>query len=66
LPDGSGIALMAKLRELHGLRGIAITGYGMEEDIARSYQAGFVGHLVKPVSIAELRRALAKLDFSKQ
>jgi CheY-like chemotaxis protein len=65
LPDGSGIHLMEKLRNMYGLRGIAISGYGMEEDIARSYQAGFVEHLVKPVSVAELRRVLAKLDLSK-
>jgi CheY-like chemotaxis protein len=61
LPDGSGIHLMEKLRDMYGLRGLAISGYGMEEDIARSYQAGFVEHLIKPVSVAELRRVLAKL-----
>ncbi|HEV2695559.1 MAG TPA: ATP-binding protein [Verrucomicrobiae bacterium] len=64
LPDGSGIHLMEKLRDLYGLRGIALSGYGMEDDIARSYQAGFIHHLVKPVSIVELRRVLAKLDFT--
>ena len=30
LPDGSGFDLMAELRERHGLKGIALTGYGME------------------------------------
>jgi signal transduction histidine kinase/CheY-like chemotaxis protein len=65
LPDGSGIHLMEKLRDMYGLRGIAISGYGMEEDIARSYQAGFIEHMVKPVSVTELRRVLAKLDLSK-
>jgi CheY-like chemotaxis protein len=31
------------------LIGIALTGYGMNEDVARSYEAGFVAHLIKPV-----------------
>ncbi|HEX2852544.1 MAG TPA: chemotaxis protein CheB [Opitutaceae bacterium] len=61
LPDGTGTELMEKLRAAYGLRGIALSGYGMEEDIARSRDAGFITHLVKPVSIAELRRVLAAL-----
>ncbi len=61
LPDGSGTALMERLRDDYGLRGIALSGYGTEQDIARSRDAGFALHLVKPVSIAELRRAIASL-----
>lgn len=58
LPDGDGFALMAELRKEHGLRGIALTGYGMERDVQRAHDAGFVTHLVKPVSIASLEEAL--------
>ena len=61
LPDGSGTELMEKLRASYGLRGIALSGYGMEEDLVRSRQAGFVTHLVKPFSMAELRRVIAEL-----
>jgi CheY-like chemotaxis protein/anti-sigma regulatory factor (Ser/Thr protein kinase) len=61
LPDGTGIELMEQLRARHGLRGIALSGYGMEEDLARSREAGFVAHLVKPVDFAQLRRALKLL-----
>ncbi|HWL16329.1 MAG TPA: ATP-binding protein [Opitutus sp.] len=61
LPDGSGIDLMREMRTTHGLRGIALSGYGMNEDIARSRDAGFVAHLIKPVGMAELRRVLASL-----
>ena len=61
LPDGTGTDLMARLRELHGLRGIALSGYGMEKDTARTRQAGFVAHLVKPVDFNQLRRTLEKL-----
>jgi signal transduction histidine kinase/CheY-like chemotaxis protein len=59
LPDGSGTALMTKLRDTYGLGGIALSGYGMEEDFVRSRAAGFVTHLVKPVTIADLRRSIA-------
>jgi PAS domain S-box-containing protein len=59
LPDGSGFELMSELRRNHGLRGIAMTGYGTENDIARSVTAGFVAHLTKPVRIQELENALA-------
>lgn len=59
LPDGTGAELMAQLRDRHGLRGIALSGYGMEEDFDRTRAAGFVAHLVKPVHFAELQRTLA-------
>jgi DNA-binding response OmpR family regulator len=59
LPDGNGNDLMNELRENYGLRGIALTGYGTEEDIARGQTAGFVTHLIKPVRIQSLEYALA-------
>ena len=62
LPDGTGLQLMEELRSQYRLRGIALTGYGMEEDIARAREAGFIAHLIKPVQINELRSVLAALD----
>lgn len=61
LPDGTGIELMEKLRAEHQLTGVALSGYGMEEDVRRSKAAGFAAHLVKPVNFEELRQALRKL-----
>lgn len=61
LPDASGHELMTELRNRHGLRGIALTGYGMEDDVARSRAAGFVGHIVKPVDYTQLRAAIQSL-----
>lgn len=60
LPDGSGVDLMRTLRERHGLSGIAITGYGMDEDIRASAAAGFVDHLVKPITFQRLAGAIEK------
>ena len=59
LPDGNGNDLMREFQEAYGLKGIALTGYGMEEDIARGEAAGFVTHLIKPVRIQSLENALA-------
>jgi PAS domain S-box-containing protein len=58
LPDGNGNDLMSEFQKKYGLKGIALTGYGMEEDIARGKAAGFVAHLVKPVRIESLENAL--------
>ncbi len=59
LPDGNGYELMNELREAYGLSGIALTGYGMEEDVQQSKRTGFVAHLTKPVRIQSLDEALA-------
>ncbi len=60
LPDGTGFDLMSGLRDQYGLRGIAVSGYGMEEDLRRSREAGFLEHLVKPVDVEKLKAALAR------
>lgn len=58
LPDLSGLDLMRELRDKYGLKGIAVSGYGMEEDIQRSYESGFVQHLTKPIHINQLRHVI--------
>jgi PAS domain S-box-containing protein len=60
LPDGNGFDLMSELRDRYGLQGIAVSGFGMEEDLRRSREAGFREHLVKPVDIDKLRAAIAR------
>ncbi len=60
LPDGSGFDLMQVLRERYGLAGIAVTGYGMEADLRRTREAGFVEHLVKPVTFQRLAGAIER------
>jgi CheY-like chemotaxis protein len=61
LPDGDGIALMELLRTRRPVPGIALSGYGMEHDHARSRAAGFVEHLTKPVDWPRLQAALGRL-----
>ncbi|MEN6451416.1 MAG: PAS domain-containing protein, partial [Thermoguttaceae bacterium] len=60
LPDGSGHDLMRHLRERgHPFPGIALSGYGQEEDVRRSYEAGFATHLTKPASREAVVEAIA-------
>jgi signal transduction histidine kinase/CheY-like chemotaxis protein len=59
LPDGNGYDLMAELSAARPLKGIALTGYGMDHDLADSERAGFTTHLTKPVRIQMIAEALA-------
>ncbi|HYE18611.1 MAG TPA: response regulator, partial [Tepidisphaeraceae bacterium] len=62
LPDRSGLELMVELKRRHtdGLRGIALSGFGMEEDVRQSLAAGFAHHLTKPVSMAQLHATIRR------
>jgi CheY-like chemotaxis protein len=62
LPDGSGIELMRQLKEKHAeLRGIALSGFGMEDDVLRSKEAGFVEHITKPVNFQRLEGVIRRV-----
>ncbi|MEY2539517.1 MAG: hypothetical protein QOG67_3257 [Verrucomicrobiota bacterium] len=61
LPDGSGLDLMRRLRAKHDLSGIALSGYGMDDDRAASKAAGFAEHFTKPLDAERLRLAIERL-----
>jgi signal transduction histidine kinase len=61
LPDGSGLDLMRELRQQRPVAGIALSGYGMEDDLRKTREAGFFAHLVKPVDFEHLRHLLLEL-----
>lgn len=65
LPDGTGVELMAQLRG-RGLRGIAISGFGMRADVEKSLTAGFGEHLVKPVKFEKLEAAIERVMRDKR
>ncbi len=57
LPVMNGYELATRLRERPELRGtklVAVTGYGQKTDRARSREAGFDEHLVKPLDLEAL------------
>jgi CheY-like chemotaxis protein len=41
LPDGSGLDLMKQLQAAYRMQGIALSGYGMEDDVRRSSGPAF-------------------------
>jgi signal transduction histidine kinase/CheY-like chemotaxis protein len=61
LPDGNGMDLLRVLRTKHPIRGIAISGFGMDADVGKSLEAGFSEHLVKPVKLEKLEAAIARV-----
>jgi len=64
LPDMSGYELLAELRSCAKnatFKGIALTGFGMPEDVQRAREAGFDAHLTKPIDPATLEATIEKL-----
>jgi PAS domain S-box-containing protein len=61
LPDGSGHELMRDLASRGSMPGIALSGYGMKNDILDSMAAGFSRHITKPVDWQELKIAIQKI-----
>jgi PAS domain S-box-containing protein len=63
LPDGSGYDVISEAKRNRRVAGIALTGYGRDEDVQRGKQAGFDFHLTKPVDFYELRTVLDQVDL---
>jgi PAS domain S-box-containing protein len=61
LPDATGHELMRRARKCCKVQGIAISGYGMDEDVRKSLDAGFSEHLTKPVNLAALEQAIRRV-----
>jgi PAS domain S-box-containing protein len=62
LPDGSGYDVISQAKQKQPVKGVALTGFGSEEDIRRGQEAGFDFHLVKPVDFHELRSVLDQVS----
>jgi signal transduction histidine kinase len=61
MPGMDGYELAQRLRAvpaLEHMRLVALTGYGQQEDVQKSREAGFDGHLVKPVDTDTLGQVL--------
>ena len=61
LPDASGCDLLKELGTKHKLRGIAMSGFGSDTDLAQSRAAGFLEHLVKPIDARALDTAIQRV-----
>ena len=64
MPRMDGCAFVTRLRELAGfghIPVIALTGESSENNVVRTMEAGFHGHLVKPVSPEALRAQIHRV-----
>lgn len=63
LPEMDGYAIARVMRadpELAHVTLVALTGYGRPEDVARTREAGFDAHLVKPPAIEAIEELVAR------
>jgi CheY-like chemotaxis protein len=60
LPGGTGWDLMSGVLRRVGIPGIALSGHGGADDLAKSRDAGFAAHLVKPIGLDTLESAIQK------
>jgi PAS domain S-box-containing protein len=61
LPDGTGLELIHDLGGGRTIPGIAISGFGSEEDLQQSACAGFAEHLTKPIDLNRLESAIRRV-----
>ncbi len=64
MPGMNGYEVARRLRQnkqLDGIRLVALTGYGYDEDRRKAIEAGFDHHLTKPASIDQLMQLLQTL-----
>ena len=59
--DGYEVARRIRARRGKGVRLIALTGWGQEEDVRRAERAGFDHHLVKPPDLEKLGKLLSQV-----
>lgn len=68
LPDQSGLEVARRIRTLPGgdrTMLIAATGWGQQQDQKEATDAGFDLHMIKPLSLDELARAVGRLRSGK-
>ncbi len=61
LPDRSGYELMREVRLNKNLPGIALSGFGTEQDVNQARAAGFSEHLTKPINFERLEKTIQNL-----
>ncbi len=61
LPDGTGYDVIRSVRAHQIVPGIAMSGYGMDDDVRRTREAGFTEHLVKPIDVSQLIAAIRRV-----
>lgn len=60
LPDGSGCDVMRHVKP-RGLKGLALSGFGQEDHIQQSLDAGFIEHVTKPIHLGRFTAVLQRV-----
>ena len=63
LPGLNGFEFLVRARQLPSMADVpafAVTGWGAEEDVRRSREAGFAGHFVKPVDVPAMEQRIGE------
>lgn len=63
LPDGSGLELMRSLQKIQPIKGVALTGFGRDDDVQNSRDAGFYAHITKPVNFKRLQAVIREAEL---
>jgi signal transduction histidine kinase/DNA-binding response OmpR family regulator len=69
LPGMDGYELARRLRSIPATASsllVAVSGFGQDDDRARSREAGFTYHLTKPVEYSALEKAIASLPGARR
>ena len=61
LPDGNGFELLREIRKRQRIDAIALSGFGMEDDLRKSREAGFADYLIKPINLDRLQAAIRQV-----
>jgi CheY-like chemotaxis protein len=64
-PDDRERFMLGMQASLNPVAGIAMSGYGMNEDRRRSREAGFSEHLVKPIDVPQLIAAIHRVTDNR-
>lgn len=59
LPDVTGWKLVHDIKQKCKMKSIALSGFGMVDDIEKSRLAGFDAHVLKPIDFPSFERTLA-------
>lgn len=61
LPDGTGHDLIQKISSVQPVKAIALSGFGTDQDIQKSKDAGFIAHFTKPFSFPQLEKMIKEI-----
>jgi PAS domain S-box-containing protein len=62
LPDGTGMELIQHIRLRSHALAIALSGFGMEADVAECMEAGFNEHITKPINLQRLEMLIQRVE----